>query len=137
VNNLTSNSGNYVSSLANGFAPRFVMTSGVLMSRAASRFNAPTTKCQSELKSCLIRAVDQRRVLGDLAVDVRPREDTVLELNYSDYHLVSVHLVLIGGRISTRKTSMEYWRQPNERPRIGLTPPRMQEGGLVRVYSGI
>jgi iron complex outermembrane receptor protein len=30
----------------------------------------------------------QRRVLGDLAVDVRPREDTVLELNYSDYHLV-------------------------------------------------
>jgi iron complex outermembrane receptor protein len=30
----------------------------------------------------------QRRVLGDLAVDVRPREDTVLELNYGDYHLV-------------------------------------------------
>jgi iron complex outermembrane recepter protein len=30
----------------------------------------------------------QRRILGDLAVDVRPREDTVLELNYSDYHLV-------------------------------------------------
>jgi iron complex outermembrane receptor protein len=30
----------------------------------------------------------QRRALGDLAIDVRPREDTVLELNYSDYHLV-------------------------------------------------
>jgi len=30
-----------------------------------------------------------RRVLGDVAVDVRPREDTVLELNYSDYHLVA------------------------------------------------
>jgi len=30
----------------------------------------------------------QRRTLGDLAVDLRPREDTVLELNYSDYHLV-------------------------------------------------
>ena len=30
----------------------------------------------------------QRRALGDLAVDLRPREDTVLELNYSDYHLV-------------------------------------------------
>src|SRR5882724_9030413 len=30
----------------------------------------------------------QRRALGDLAVDLRPRENTVLELNYSDYHLV-------------------------------------------------
>jgi iron complex outermembrane receptor protein len=30
----------------------------------------------------------QRRILGDLAVDVRPIEDTVLELNYSDYHIV-------------------------------------------------
>src|SRR5260221_5866431 len=30
----------------------------------------------------------QRRALGDLAVDVRPRENTVLEWNYSDYHLV-------------------------------------------------
>jgi iron complex outermembrane receptor protein len=30
----------------------------------------------------------QRRALGDLAIDLRPREDTVLELNYSDYHLV-------------------------------------------------
>lgn len=29
-----------------------------------------------------------RRVLGSLAVDVRPREDTVVELNYSDYHLL-------------------------------------------------
>jgi iron complex outermembrane recepter protein len=30
----------------------------------------------------------QRRVLGDLGVDVRPLEHTVLELNYSDYHLI-------------------------------------------------
>ena len=30
----------------------------------------------------------QRRVLGDLGVDIRPLEHTVLELNYSDYHLV-------------------------------------------------
>jgi iron complex outermembrane recepter protein len=30
----------------------------------------------------------QRRVLGDLGVDVRPRQDTVVELNYSDYHLL-------------------------------------------------
>ena len=30
----------------------------------------------------------QRRALGDLAIDVRPWEHTVLELNYSDYHLV-------------------------------------------------
>ena len=30
----------------------------------------------------------QRRVLGDLGIDVRPWEDTVLELNYSDYHLI-------------------------------------------------
>jgi iron complex outermembrane recepter protein len=29
-----------------------------------------------------------RRALGDLAIDIRPIEDTVLELNYSDYHLV-------------------------------------------------
>ncbi len=27
VNNLTNNNGNYTSSLANGFAPRFIMTS--------------------------------------------------------------------------------------------------------------
>lgn len=30
----------------------------------------------------------QRRALGALAIDVKPREDTVLEMNYSDYHLV-------------------------------------------------
>jgi len=30
----------------------------------------------------------QRRVLGDVAIDVRPLADTVLEMNYSDYHLV-------------------------------------------------
>ncbi|HEY5264689.1 MAG TPA: TonB-dependent siderophore receptor, partial [Steroidobacteraceae bacterium] len=30
----------------------------------------------------------QRRVLGDLGIDIRPRQDTVLELNYSDYHLL-------------------------------------------------
>jgi iron complex outermembrane recepter protein len=30
----------------------------------------------------------QRRVLGDIGIDVRPAEATVLELNYSDYHLV-------------------------------------------------
>jgi iron complex outermembrane recepter protein len=30
----------------------------------------------------------QRRSLGSLAFDVRPRQDTVLELNYSDYELV-------------------------------------------------
>lgn len=30
----------------------------------------------------------QRRVLGDLGIDVRPFENTVLELNYSDYHLL-------------------------------------------------
>ena len=30
----------------------------------------------------------QRRVLGDLGVDIRPRQDTVVELNYSDYHLL-------------------------------------------------
>ncbi|HZO23070.1 MAG TPA: TonB-dependent siderophore receptor [Steroidobacteraceae bacterium] len=29
-----------------------------------------------------------RRVLGDLGVDIRPFENTVLELNYSDYHLL-------------------------------------------------
>jgi iron complex outermembrane receptor protein len=29
----------------------------------------------------------QRRALGDLGIDVRPWDDTVLELNYSDYHL--------------------------------------------------
>ena len=29
-----------------------------------------------------------RRVLGDLGVDVRPAEKTVIELNYSDYHLI-------------------------------------------------
>lgn len=29
----------------------------------------------------------QRRALGDLGIDVRPWQDTVLELNYSDYHL--------------------------------------------------
>ena len=29
----------------------------------------------------------QRRALGDLGIDVRPWESTVLELNYSDYHL--------------------------------------------------
>jgi iron complex outermembrane receptor protein len=29
----------------------------------------------------------QRRALGSLAVDLRPRQDTVLELNYSDYDL--------------------------------------------------
>ncbi|HXA37225.1 MAG TPA: TonB-dependent siderophore receptor [Steroidobacteraceae bacterium] len=32
----------------------------------------------------------QRRVLGDLGVDIRPWQDTVLELNYSDYHLVDL-----------------------------------------------
>ncbi len=32
----------------------------------------------------------QRRVLGDLGVDIRPRPDTVIELNYSDYHLVDL-----------------------------------------------
>jgi iron complex outermembrane receptor protein len=30
----------------------------------------------------------QRRALGDLGVDIRPRQDTVVELNYSDYHLL-------------------------------------------------
>jgi iron complex outermembrane recepter protein len=30
----------------------------------------------------------QRRVLGDLGIDIKPLEDTVLELNYSDYHLL-------------------------------------------------
>jgi iron complex outermembrane receptor protein len=30
-----------------------------------------------------------KRALGDLGVDIRPLEDTVLELNYSDYHLVN------------------------------------------------
>ncbi|HET9389206.1 MAG TPA: TonB-dependent siderophore receptor [Steroidobacteraceae bacterium] len=30
----------------------------------------------------------QRRSLGDLGIDVRPFENTVLELNYSDYHLL-------------------------------------------------
>lgn len=30
----------------------------------------------------------QRRVLGDFGLDVRPWTDTVLELNYSDYHLI-------------------------------------------------
>jgi iron complex outermembrane recepter protein len=30
----------------------------------------------------------QRRVLGDIGVDVRPFEATVLEFNYSDYHLI-------------------------------------------------
>jgi iron complex outermembrane receptor protein len=30
-----------------------------------------------------------KRVLGDLGIDIRPRQDTVLELNYSDYHLVN------------------------------------------------
>ncbi|HEY3786172.1 MAG TPA: TonB-dependent siderophore receptor [Steroidobacteraceae bacterium] len=29
-----------------------------------------------------------RRVLGDLGVDIRPFDNTVLELNYSDYHLL-------------------------------------------------
>jgi iron complex outermembrane recepter protein len=29
----------------------------------------------------------QRRALGDLGIDVRPWDSTVLELNYSDYHL--------------------------------------------------
>ncbi len=28
-------------------------------------------------------------MLGDLGVDIRPRQDTVLELNYSDYHLIN------------------------------------------------
>lgn len=28
------------------------------------------------------------RVLGSLAVDIRPRKDSVIELNYSDYHLL-------------------------------------------------
>jgi iron complex outermembrane receptor protein len=32
----------------------------------------------------------QRRVLGDLGVDIRPRQDTVVELNYSDYHLLDL-----------------------------------------------
>jgi len=31
----------------------------------------------------------QRRVLGDLGIDIRPRQDTVVELNYSDYHLIN------------------------------------------------
>jgi len=30
-----------------------------------------------------------KRVLGDLGVDIRPRQDTVVELNYSDYHLIN------------------------------------------------
>lgn len=30
----------------------------------------------------------QRRVLGDFGLDIRPWTDTVLELNYSDYHLI-------------------------------------------------
>lgn len=29
-----------------------------------------------------------RRALGDLSLDIRPVEDTVLELNFSDYHLL-------------------------------------------------
>jgi iron complex outermembrane receptor protein len=31
-----------------------------------------------------------RRTLGDLGVDVHPREDTVVEFNYSDYHLLEL-----------------------------------------------
>ena len=31
----------------------------------------------------------KRRILGDLGIDIRPRQDTVVELNYSDYHLVN------------------------------------------------
>jgi iron complex outermembrane recepter protein len=30
----------------------------------------------------------QRRALGDLGIDVRPQHDTVVELNYSNYHLL-------------------------------------------------
>ena len=30
-----------------------------------------------------------KRVLGDLGIDIRPRQDTVVELNYSDYHLIN------------------------------------------------
>ena len=30
-----------------------------------------------------------KRVLGDLGVDIRPRDSTVVELNYTDYHLTN------------------------------------------------
>jgi iron complex outermembrane recepter protein len=36
-----------------------------------------------------VRGSHTRRALGDLSIDVRPAEDTVLELNFSDYHLVN------------------------------------------------
>lgn len=37
----------------------------------------------------LITHSHQRRVLGDLGIDIRPWEHSVLELNYSDYSLLN------------------------------------------------
>jgi iron complex outermembrane recepter protein len=64
----------------------------------------------------------QRRVLGDLGIDVRPLEHTVLELNYSDYHLV--------------ETGYPGWFTYGET--VNLPPaPNPQRVGYGQDYAGV
>jgi iron complex outermembrane receptor protein len=63
-----------------------------------------------------------RRALGDLSVDVRPVEDTVLELNFSDYHLVN--------------TGYPGWFTYGEKTNLPAAP-NPQRVGYGQEYAGV